>query len=162
MMLGNLKCEKVFGQTFTPPSYPLQHIKATAHAIFTMENGIPVNYFGSQGTKGEAVGWYGIIKVFGDKGSMIKTPHGAPYMVLEKKKNKKIVLDDDDIEKYIDLKYEKIPYLLEDFYWSIKDDRPPLTDLHDNINSHAMLLGIKTSAETGKLLNIQDTFSSVI
>ncbi|MHA1698250.1 MAG: Gfo/Idh/MocA family protein, partial [Promethearchaeota archaeon] len=47
MLLSNRKSMEVFGQTLTPPSYPLKNIKTTASGIWLMEDDIPVNYFGS-------------------------------------------------------------------------------------------------------------------
>lgn len=158
MLLGDTKCNTIFADEYTPPSYPLDYLKANASAIMVMEDGVRVNYFGSMGSKGESVGWYGLIKIFGEKGSMYRDPYGEPYVVYEGKK-KKHGLDSDDIEEILpDLEYTKIAYLLENFYQALKYDKTPATDLHDNINSHAILLGMKKSAETEKMIRVQDEF----
>ncbi len=54
--------------------------------------------------------------------------------------------------------FEKIPYLLEDFYHAIEEDRPAITDLHDNIHTFAILMGTKKSAEEGREVFLQEEF----
>ncbi|MBD3350063.1 MAG: hypothetical protein GF364_01075 [Candidatus Lokiarchaeota archaeon] len=158
MLLNNRKCLTVFADEYTPKSYPIQTLKATANAILTMEDNIRVNYFGSMGAKGESLGWYGLIKAFGSKGSLYRDPYGEPYVVFEGKKKKKGI-DCDDLDEFLSYTdYEKIPYVLEDFYHAITEDRPPVTDLHDNINSHAILLAMKKSSEEKRLVDVQAEF----
>ena len=158
MLSGNKKAVEISAQTQIPKSYKHQNIYSTASSSWMMEDNILVNYFGSMGSKGESLGWYGEVSIFGSKGSMHKSAYGEPYVILHEKK-KKISLDDEDIDEIIPMfEFEKIPYILEDFYHAIKDDRPPVTDLHDNINSHAILLSMKKSAEEKRMINVQKEF----
>ena len=149
-------------QTWTPPSFPIQAITAaSASAIFTMEDDIHVNYFGSMASKGHDVGWYGRIHLFGEKGTMYRESAGQPYLYLDDSTTP-IGLDDaygDDVDEYLPMiEFDKIPYLLEDFYQAIKDDRPPITDLHDNLNTHAIIQAMKLSAREGRLVDVQSEF----
>lgn len=158
MLLNNRKAKEVFAINYTPKSYPNQKIKTTASGLILMEDDVRVNYFGSMGTKGENIGWYGDIGIFGSEGSMHRGAYGEPYYILEKQK-KKIGMDCDDIDKIVPLfEYEKIGYLLEDFYHAITENRAPVTDLHDNINSHAILLAMKKSAEERRVVDVQKEF----
>jgi predicted dehydrogenase len=158
MLAGNAKCKSLMAQTFTPPSYPLKYLKATASGIMTLENNVHVNYFGSMGSRGEAVGWYGRIELFGEKGSMFRDPYGEPYVILHGEKQK-TGLDIDNLDEVLPfIEYEKIAYLLEDFAHAIADNRPPITDLHNNIHTHAILLAMKKSAKEGRLIDIPKEF----
>jgi predicted dehydrogenase len=158
MLLNNRKAKEVYAINYTPKSYPLQSIKTTASGLILMDDEIQVNYFGSMGTKGENVGWFGDISLFGSEGSMHRGAYGEPYYYLEKQK-KKIGMDCDDIDKIIPFfEFEKIAYILEDFYHAIIDNRPPVTDLHDNINSHAILLAMKKSATERRIIDVQTEF----
>jgi predicted dehydrogenase len=158
MLTGNKKCLEVIAQSSTPKSYPLQHIKTSVSGIWTMEDNIRVHYFGSMGLGGENIGWYGRVSIFGEKGSVHRDAAGEPYMILNGE-SKRTSLDSDNIEEIVPMiEFEKIPYLLEDFYHAITENRPPITDLHDNLNSHAILLGMKRSAQEKRPVNIQKEF----
>jgi predicted dehydrogenase len=160
MLLNNRKCKKVMAKSWNPPSYPIP-IRSSASAIMTFENEIPVNYFASQSTRGESVGWFGRVEIFGSKGELIRDSDKQPYVILEGS-NKKVGLDDEYGEQLDELlpliEYEKIAYLLEDFYLAIKDNRPPITDLHDNLNTFAILQAVKRSAELHTEVNVQEVF----
>ncbi|MHA1684451.1 MAG: Gfo/Idh/MocA family protein [Promethearchaeota archaeon] len=161
MILGNSKCDELVAMTMTPPSYPIPGLNATASGIWTMDDGVHVNYFGSMGARGKSEGWYGRVNVFGEKGSIFRGSSGQPYLYLEGEREP-IGLDDkygDDIDELLPLiEFEKIPYILEDFYHAIKDDRAPVTDLHDNINSHAILMAMKQSAREKRVVNVKDEY----
>jgi len=158
MLTGNKKCLEVIAQTSTPNSYPLQHIKTSVSGIWTMEDNIRVHYFGSMGLKGENIGWYGKVSIFGEKGSAHRDASGEPYVIMNGE-SKRTSLDSEDIDEVVPMiEFEKIPYLLEDFYHAITEDRAPITDLHDNLNSHAILLGMKKSAQERRLVDIQKEF----
>lgn len=158
MLLQNRKAIEVFATNYTPKSYPNQKIKTSASGLILMEDDIRVNYYGSMGNKGENIGWYGDISIFGSKGSMHRGAYGEPYYILETQK-KKIGMDCDDIDRIIPFfDYEKIDYLLEDFYHAITENRAPVTDLHDNINSHAILLAMKKSAAEKRIIYVQDEY----
>lgn len=161
MLLGNRTCKRLFGMTCTPPSYPIETLNATASGLLQMEGGVHVNYFSSMAAKGRSEGWYGRIEIFGEKGSMLRESSGQPYVYLDGKKEP-IGLDDEYGEKIDEVlplvDFDKIAYILEDFYQAIKKNRAPVTDLHDNLNSHAMLLGMKESARTGKPIDVQECF----
>lgn len=161
MLLQNRKCKDLVARTCTPNSYPLENVRATASGIWTMEDDVHVDYFSTMGAKGKQVGWFGEIYVFGEKGCMYRDSQGQPYVYLDGKKEK-MGLDDeygDDIDDILPLvEYERIPYVLEDFYHAIKEDRPPVTDLHDNINSHAILLGMKKSDAERRVVNVASEY----
>jgi predicted dehydrogenase len=145
------------GQTFTPLSYPLPHIKASAMGIFTLDNGVIVNYFGSQGSRGDSIGWFGRIELFGEKGGMYRGAYGRPYVVMQNdrlKRKRKLKR----VSRPLD-RYEKIAFLLEDFYQAIINDRPPITDLHENVHTFAMLMGLKKAAFEVRMVDIQKEFS---
>lgn len=160
MLLGNAKCKELVGRTFTPASYP-HDINVTASGIWNMEDHVHVNYFGSMGARGHDVGWYGRINVFGEKGCLFREPTGQPYLYMDGKKEP-VGLDDehgDDVDEFMYLvEHEKIAFLLEDFYLAITEGRPPVTDLNDNLNSHAILLAMKESARNRVTVNVQEAF----
>jgi predicted dehydrogenase len=158
MLTDRAKCETVTAETFTPPSYPIPTLRTTASGIMHLEKNIHVNFFGSMGCKGEQVGWYGKIEIMGEKGSMYRDPYGEPYVILHGEKNK-IGLDSEEVADALPyIEYEKIPFLLEDFAHAIRENRSPVTDLRDNINTHAILLGMKLSAERHQQVKIADEF----
>jgi predicted dehydrogenase len=164
MLLGNRKCKKIIGKSFNPKSYPVD-INSTASGIMTFEDDIHLNYFASMSTKGkDDIGWYGRIEIFGTKGSILKEANGQPMVFLEDKdgNRKKFGLDDEygeDLDEYLPLiEFDKIAYLLEDFYYAITEDRAPVTDLRDNLNTFAILLGLKESAISGKEIDIDQQY----
>ncbi|MHA1793951.1 MAG: Gfo/Idh/MocA family protein [Promethearchaeota archaeon] len=163
MLVGNKKCKELVANAYTPPSYPLKHLKATATASWEMEDDIHVSYFGSMGSRGKDVGWYGMVNIFGDKGSMFRDSSGQPFVYLEGEK-KPVGLDDeygDDIDEYLPLiEHEKIDYILEDFYQAITHGTSPVTDLRDNIYSFQILLAMKKSASEKRFIKVQEEFST--
>ncbi len=160
MLLNNRKCKSVMARTYNPKSYPLD-INTTASAIFTFEDDILVNYFGSMSTLGNEIGWYGRTEVFGTEGSVVREASGQP-MVYPKKKNKPYGLDDkygENLDQYVDRpELVKIPYLVEDFHHAIEENRPPITDLRDNVHTFAMLLAVKLSAKERREVNVPKEF----
>ncbi|MHA1820929.1 MAG: Gfo/Idh/MocA family protein [Promethearchaeota archaeon] len=161
MLLNNRKAIRVFADAYNSGFYPLKEMNTSCSALILMEDDIRVNFFGSMGLKGQEMGWYGEIKIFGSKGSIYKNPYEDPLIFPEKKllKGKKKLSLPKDLKKVLSYsEYIKIPYILEDFYHAIVEDRPPITDLHDNLNSFAILLGIKKSAEQNRVVNIQEEF----
>jgi len=160
MLLNNRKCKTIMARTNNPKSYPLP-INTTASAIMTFEDDIHVNYFGSMSCKGHDVGWYGKTELFGSEGSIMRKAAGQPFY-YPGKKHKKIGLDEkygEKLEEFLYLpEFEKIPYLVEDFHYAIEEDRAPITDLHDNIHTFAMLLGVKKSAEEHREIDVRENF----
>ncbi|MHA1340086.1 MAG: Gfo/Idh/MocA family protein [Promethearchaeota archaeon] len=161
MLLNNRKCLSVYAQTYNSELYPIKNINTTCSGLWIMEDNIRVNYFGSMGLKGQELGWYGEIKVFGEKGSVYRDPYSEPIAYLERKiaGYKKKGLDSENINKILPYsEYIKIPYILEDFYHAIIEDRPPITDLNDNIHSFAILLGMKKSSDENRVITIQKEY----
>lgn len=161
MLSGDKKCKELVGATWTPESYPVKEITGTsASGTWFLDDDIRVNYFGSQSCKGHDIGWYGRIHVFGENGCLFRDSEGQPYLFLDD--SRPIGLDDaygENVDEYLPfVDYQKIPYLLEDFAEAIANNRAPITDLHDNINSHAILLGMKQSAQEHSWIDIQATF----
>jgi predicted dehydrogenase len=161
MLLGNAKAKQIMASCHTPSFYPIKSLLTTASGIWTMEDGTHVNYFGSMGLKGKVEGWYGRLNIFGDKGSMFRESSGQPFVYLDGKKEP-IGLDDEygeDIDELIPLfEFEKIPYILEDFYHAIHDHRTPITDLHDNLNTFAIMLAMKRSSEEHRAIILDEEF----
>ena len=162
MLMGNKKCKELVASTWTPASYPIQQITGTsATGTWIMEDDIRANYFGSMSCKGHDIGWYGRIHVFGEDGCLFRESEGQPYL-FRGNEQKGMGLDDtygENVDEYLPLvDFQKIPYLLEDFAEAIKNDRAPVTDLHDNINSHAILLGMKQSARDHAWIDIQQSY----
>ncbi len=77
MILNNRKCESVMAKSYNPKSYPLP-IFTTTSGIFSFEDDIHVNYFGSMSCRGSDIGWYGRSEVFGTKGAIIREASGQP------------------------------------------------------------------------------------
>ncbi|MEX2683631.1 MAG: Gfo/Idh/MocA family protein [Candidatus Sigynarchaeota archaeon] len=162
MLSGNKKCKSLVASTWTPPSYPIKQITGTSAAsTWILDDDIHVSYFGSMSCKGHDVGWYGRVHVFGEKGCLFRDSSGQPYFYQEGKAAA-VGLDDkygDNADEYLPLiDFDKIAYLLEDFHHAIKEDRAPVTDLHDNINSHAILLGMKRSARERRWIDVQSEY----
>ncbi|NMC07005.1 MAG: Gfo/Idh/MocA family oxidoreductase [Candidatus Lokiarchaeota archaeon] len=161
MIAGNKACKELVAATWSPPSYPIKAIAGTsASSTWVLDEDVRVSYFGSMSCKGHDIGWYGRVHVFGEKGCLFRESEGQPYFYEEGKKP--VGLDDaygENVDEYLPLvDVQKIPYLLEDFYHAIEQDRPPVTDLHDNINSHAILLAMKQSAREKRWIDVQATF----
>jgi predicted dehydrogenase len=162
MLTGNKKCKELVASTWTPQSYPIQQITGTsATSTLLLEDNIRVSYFGSMSCKGHDIGWYGRIHVFGEDGCLFRDSEGQPYL-FRGSETKGIGLDDkygENVDEYLPfIDFQKIPFLLEDFCDAIKSDRAPVTDLHDNINSHAILLGMKQSARDRAWIDVQQAF----
>jgi predicted dehydrogenase len=162
MLSGNKKCKSLVGSTWSPVSYPIRQITGTsASGTWILDDDVRVSYFGSMSCKGHDVGWYGRVHVFGEKGCLFRDSTGQPYL-FEDGKSQGIGLDDkygENVDEYLPLiDFEKTAYLLEDFHHAIKENRPPVTDLHDNINSHAILLGMKQSARERRWIDVQHEF----
>nr|MDO8113869.1 Gfo/Idh/MocA family oxidoreductase [Candidatus Sigynarchaeota archaeon] len=164
MLSGNKKCKELVAATWTPQSYPVQQVTGTsASGTWILDDNIRVSYFGSMSCKGHDIGWYGRVHVFGEKGCLYRDSEGQPYL-FEDGKKEGIGLDDkygENVDEYLPLiDFSKTAYLLEDFAQAITDDRSPVTDLHDNINSHAILLAIKRSARDRQWINVHNVFPS--
>ena len=160
MMLGNKRCKSVMAIAQKAKSYPLE-IRTTCSSSMMFDDEIMVNYFGSMGTKGNPVGWQGNLAIYGEKGAIIKPEKAAPYVDFYEKKEKILVEDiiGDDIESAIPLiDFTGIAYLLEDFYYAIKEHKDPITDLQDNLFSHQILLAHKRSADLGKNIILNQEF----
>ncbi|HME52139.1 MAG TPA: Gfo/Idh/MocA family oxidoreductase [Candidatus Lokiarchaeia archaeon] len=162
MLSGNKKCKELVAATWTPESYPIRQITGTtATGTWLLEDDIRVSYFGSMSCKGHDIGWYGRVHVFGENGCVFRDSEGQPY-VFRGSEVKGIGLDDaygENVDEYLPfVDYQKIPYLLEDFAEAIENDRAPITDLHDNINSHAILLGMKQSAQDRSWIDVQAAY----
>jgi predicted dehydrogenase len=162
MLSGKKTCKSLVASTWTPPSYPIQQITgSSASSTWVLDDKMHVSYFGSMSCKGHDVGWYGRVDVFGEKGSLFRDSTGQPYWYQDGKKEA-VGLDDkygENVDEYLPLvEFEKVAYLLEDFYHAIKENRPPVTDLHDNVNSHAILLAMKQSAREQRWIDVQKTF----
>nr|MDO8118831.1 hypothetical protein [Candidatus Sigynarchaeota archaeon] len=123
-----------------------------------MEGGLHVSYFGSMASKGHDAGWYGRVHVFGEKGCAYRDASGQPYVYLDGK-SEPIGLDDkyeDDLDEYLPLiEFEKVAYVLEDFYHAIKDNRQPVTDIHDNLNTLAIVLAMKKAAMEKRVVDVR-------
>jgi predicted dehydrogenase len=161
MLLGNAKCTQVYCNSFRPKSYPLEHIIPSAMGILTFDNDVVVDYFGSMSVKGFHTSWDGTYEIFGEKGSLIKPDVGEPYATFEQTKNR-LGLDTEfgeNLDEFLPFPdFDRIAYLLEDFYHAITEDRPPVTDLHDNLNSHAILMAMKKSAAEHRAIDVQSEF----
>ena len=162
MLTGNRNASSGFASTWTPPSYPHQAVTAaSAASTWIMDGNIHVSYFGSMAAKGHEAGWYGRVHVFGEKGCVFREATGQPYVYLDGKREP-IGLDDargDRIDEILPMvEHEKIEYILEDFHDAINRDRAPVTDLHDNINSHAILLAMKRSARERRVVDVPGEF----
>ncbi len=162
MLSGNKKCKSLVGSTWSPSSYPVKQITGTsASSTWILDDDVRVSYFGSMSCKGHDMGWYGRVHVFGEKGCLFRDSAGQPYL-YEEGTAKGIGLDDkygENVDEYLPLiDFEKTAYLLEDLHHAIKENRPPVTDLHDNISSHAILLGMKQSARERRWVDVQHEF----
>lgn len=162
MLAGDARARSVLASTWTPPSYPIRAITgASAASTWTMDGDIRVSYFGSMAARGHDAGWYGRVHVFGEQGCVFREASGQPYVYLDGKKEP-IGLDDEHGDRLDEIlpmvEFEKIAYVLEDFHDAIARDRAPVTGLHDNIHTLAILLAMKRSAAGGRVVDVATEF----
>ena len=125
---------------------------SSSSLVFEMENDARVVYNASWCAKGQFCGWDGNWQIEGSKGSM-------SY------EDGKISLYDVP-ELYKVTGAETVPakgpenigpeYVLNDFICSVKDARPPKTDVFDNIHSIAMVFAAVKAVRTGKRIPVLD------
>lgn len=129
---------------------------ASACAIFEMSNGIVFNYRGSWCSEGMNTSWECSWRAIGTKGSIL-------WDGVDSIKGQFIVNDEGFIRKKEDfivpvenkLQYCGHEGVIREFIGSVKTEKKPMTDCHDNIKSLAMVHAAVKSAETGKKVFIK-------
>ncbi|MFS0614439.1 Gfo/Idh/MocA family protein [Lederbergia ruris] len=141
----SLEPTTVFAKSMRP-SWSWFNGNGVASAIMKFDN-VLVNYFGSWVTRGRETSWNGEIKLVGKKG-VIELINDKPLATLEN--GTTIELD------LVSLEYEDREYSIFEMVNAIKENRKPITELADNINSFAIVGASLESIKQSKEIVIQD------
>ncbi len=141
----SLEPTTVFAKSMRP-SWSWFNGNGVASAIMKFDN-VLVNYFGSWVTRGRETSWNGEIKLVGKKG-VIELINDKPLARLEN--GTTIELD------LVSLEYEDREYSIFEMVNAIKENRKPITELADNINSFAIVGASLESIKQSKEIVIQD------
>ncbi|MEK3890481.1 Gfo/Idh/MocA family protein [Bacillus sp. FSL K6-3431] len=111
------------------PTWSWFNGNSTATVIMKFED-ILINYFGSWVTRGKETPWNGEFKLVGEKG-VIELNDDIPTITFEDGSSKEL--------KLVSMEYEDREYSFYEMTKAIKENRKPITDLADNINSFAIV-----------------------
>lgn len=128
------------------PSWSWFNGNATASAIMQFE-GTLVNYFGSWVSRGKETSWNGEFKLVGEKG-VIELIDDVPTVTLEDGTTKELEL--------VSMEYTDRVYSVHELVQAIQENRRPITDLADNMNSFAMIGAALKSIEEAKEISMQE------
>lgn len=147
MLLGERECQSIYAQVFNPSWYPLP-TRTSCSALLELEDQIKVNYFCSMAVTGGSTHWIGDYEIIGSEGTIFTTRDKA-YYVLEGDPKRQVPVEIRDPEEV-----QGLAYLLEDFHAAITADRPPLTNIQNNLHSFLIVEAAKRSAEKNAPVHI--------
>ncbi len=149
MLLSERKCCTMFAQAYNPSWYPLP-TRTTCSALLEMEDHIRVNYFSSLAVTGEPTHWIGHFNINGSEGSIFFRNEQNTYAIQERDPKKKVAIKPKDDEAP-----EGLAYLLEDFFDAITNNRPPFTNIQNNLHSFLIIQAAKLSDKERRLVEVE-------
>ncbi len=149
MLLAERKCRTIFAQAYNPTWYPLP-TRTTCSAFLEMDDLIRVTYFSSLAVTGESTHWVGHFDINGSLGSIFFRNEQNSYAILERDPKKKIAIKPTDDEAP-----EGLAYLLENFYDAITRNRPPFTNIHNNLHSFLIIQAAKLSDKERRVVAVE-------
>ncbi|CAM3928714.1 oxidoreductase [Lederbergia lenta] len=126
------------------PSWSWFNGKSTATVIMNFEN-VLINYFGSWVTRGKETPWNGEFKLVGEKG-VIELNDDCPSITFADGMFKELLP--------VPMEFEDREYSLYEMTEAIKENRKPITDIADNINSFAIVGAALESIKQEKEIEI--------
>ncbi len=157
-MLG-LEPKNVFARSWNP-GWSWFKGNAVAAAIFEMNNGAVISYNGNWVTQGHETSWNGDWCIQGDGGEI---SWKGNEVSIRSSDFSKALFAEGLIEKYKEIKVELIESDFEDrfdclheFAAAINEEREPETSGRDNLNTMAMVIGARKSAELNKIVVMED------
>ncbi len=149
MLLDERKCRTMFAQVYNPSWYPLP-TRTTCSALLEMDDQIKVTYFSSLAVTGDPTHWIGHFDINGSEGSIFFRNEQNSYAILEHDPKKKV-----PIKSKNDEAPEGLAYLLEDFYDAITRNRPPFTNIQNNLHSFLIIQAAKLSDKERRIVNVE-------
>ncbi|MFP5115396.1 Gfo/Idh/MocA family protein [Bacillaceae bacterium C204] len=124
-------------------------------AIYELDTGLPVFYFGSLLAKGLATPWEGTWRIQCEEGSIHLDDLGQGYGVYLVDANQQKVKWTEQITNP-----DGIHGTLIEFALSIREDRQPMSSGQDNLHTLAALFATSTSSKDGKVMYPIDLITS--
>jgi predicted dehydrogenase len=136
------------------PSWSWYSGAAAATAVFEMEGGARYIYHGSWCSPGTETSWEGSWRVSGSLGSAVWTGEQPPMLDITESTGEPVVFTGTT-----ELPGHSIRGSLADFVRALRTGKAPMGEVHDNLNSLAMVHAAIASAAQGRRIRLADVLA---